>query len=536
MAKYTNYTIKEHSAIDLSQFRRITPSDSRKALQSSETPSKLQIVIHLKPKSQFENGNANGSINRGEHMRLEEFHHLHAANENHLTEVIHFAEHFGLEVLSSSLQKRTVVVTGSFSQLENAFNVSIHEYQDGDKTFLSHSNEVGFPEEIAGFIDDVVGFNTKELKRPSSNALLSTKPREKHEIEADDTGTITPYPDGFSGAQVADLYNFPSADGAGQTIGIIELGGGYSDSDLDTYFTEINVDRPKVIESLVAGAKNASDPKFDGEVMLDIEVVGAVVPKSTLVVYFAPNSHAGFIQALQAAIHDDVNKPSVISISWGLPEKFWSKSNLSTFEKVLQDAAALGITICASSGDQGATDGETGLNVQYPSSSASVLSCGGTSITVENGAISEEEVWQTWAGSTGGGFSQVFDVPDFQKTVILSGIISPLTNRGVPDVAGSANAWAGYYILVDGQKTEKGGTSAVSPLWSGLIARMNQLLGKRLGKVHTEFYALNNTDAFNQITQGGNGTYNGGSPWNPCTGLGSPNGTALFNKLKESLK
>jgi kumamolisin len=98
----------------------------------------------------------------------------------------------------------------------------------------------------------------------------------------------------------------------------------------------------------------------------------------------------------------------------------------------------------------------------------------------------------------------------------------------VPDVSGDADPYTGYNTLVDGQAGVVGGTSAVAPLWAGLIALLNQQLNTRLGFLNPQLYALpapNN--GFNDITQGNNGTYSAGPGWDPCTGLGSPIGTTL---------
>jgi kumamolisin len=119
----------------------------------------------------------------------------------------------------------------------------------------------------------------------------------------------------------------------------------------------------------------------DGEVMLDIEVVGAIAPQAKIAVYFAPNTDAGFLDAITTAIHDTTNKPSVISISWGGPESTWTSQAMTAMDEAFQAAATMGITVCVASGDNGSSDGvSSGDHVDFPASSSFALACGGTSL------------------------------------------------------------------------------------------------------------------------------------------------------------
>ena len=272
----------------------------------------------------------------------------------------------------------------------------------------------------------------------------------------------------------------------------------------------------------------------DGEVQLDIEVVGSVAPGAKIAVYFAPNTSQGFQDALTTAIHDATNKPSVISISWGSAESTWTAQAMTAFDSAAQDAAALGVTICAASGDSGSSDGVTdGSNhVDFPASSPHILACGGTSLTSSNGKITSETVWNDGAqgGAGGGGFSNQFPLPAWQA----SANIKPPAGggRGVPDVSGDADPETGYKVLVDGESLVIGGTSAVAPLWSGLIALLNQKLGKPLGFLQPAIYALPATaDAFHDITSGSNGAFSAGPGWDAASGLGSPSGENLLQAL-----
>ncbi|CAH2801797.1 MAG: unnamed protein product [uncultured Paraburkholderia sp.] len=197
---------------------------------------------------------------------------------------------------------------------------------------------------------------------------------------------------------------------------------------------------------------------------------------------------------MSRAVHDTVNKPSVISISWGGPESIWTSQSLAAFNSVLQSAAALGVTVCAASGDSGSSDGAGGGNhVDFPASSPYVLACGGTSLSASGSAITHEVVWNDGpqGGAGGGGVSAAFALPAWQdglSVVSSAGGKKPLAKRGVPDVAGDASPLTGYTVLVAGTQTVVGGTSAVAPLWAGLIARISAARGAPAGFVNPKLY------------------------------------------------
>jgi kumamolisin len=278
--------------------------------------------------------------------------------------------------------------------------------------------------------------------------------------------------------------------------------------------------------------------------MLDIEVAGAVAPGASIVVYFAPNSDQGFLDAITTAIHDTVNQPSVISISWGNPEALWTQQSMQAMDRVFQDAASLGVSVCVAAGDGGSQDGltDTLLHADFPASSPFVLACGGTHLDATDGVITSEVVWNDApeGGSTGGGVSDVFDLPLYQFTANVPASANPdgRIGRGVPDVAGDASPATGYIILADGKELVVGGTSAVAPLWSGLIALINQGLDLPVGFLNPWLYVLAPTtpifksvDTGNNDDTGNDGPYFAGTPWSACAGWGSPNGANLLAVL-----
>jgi kumamolisin len=229
------------------------------------------------------------------------------------------------------------------------------------------------------------------------------------------------------------------------------------------------------------------------------------------------------------AVHDQLRKPTVISISWGGPESTWTQQSMQNFDEVAKEAGLLGITITVAAGDNGSSDGlNDGQNhVDFPASCPHVVAAGGTRLLAANGSITSETVWNDGAqgGSTGGGYSTVFARPDWQANVVMQ------SNRGVPDVAGDADPETGYKVQVDGQQLVIGGTSAVAPLWAGLIALLNQKLQSRIGFINPLLYTSDESTCFRDISSGDNGAYSAGPGWDATTGMGSPLGIQLIQAV-----
>jgi kumamolisin len=441
-----------------------------------------------------------------------------------VVEAVASAKH--LSVSHVDLAARTVTVAGAFRDVASLFGAEVELHRLGNRVYRSRRGHLYVPAELAGRVIAVVGFDSRPVVRSART------------FDESHASTLS-----YTPSEVARLYNFPvNASGEGQTIALIELGGGYRSGDLKTYWKKLGMDSVRVSSVSVSGATNkptgdANGP--DGEVVLDIEVAGAVAPKAKLAVYFAPNTEQGFLKAIHAAIHDRVRKPSVISISWGGPEDRWTRQGLDTFNQAFHDAALLGITVFCASGDGGSSDGESGgkAHVDFPASSPWVVACGGTSLNGAESKIVTELAWNNGAekGATGGGVSTFFSVPEYQQSagVPVSTLRPNFAGRGVPDVAGCADPATGYTVLVNGTWTVVGGTSAVAPLWAGLTALINEQLGTRVGFFNPLFYStLAQHKAFNDISSGTNGDFASKPGWDACTGMGSPNGQAILDVLK----
>ncbi|HTV05233.1 MAG TPA: S53 family peptidase [Acidobacteriaceae bacterium] len=506
----------------LSPKRAVLPRSECKAPQDAKeigrTPNQqvLSVSVIVRRKTPLDLKSL-----KGKRVSRAQFEEKYAANAEDFAALRKFAHEHGLSVdeAASSLTRRTMVLRGTAQNLEKAFGVELHQYEGSQKTYHSYAGTVSVPESCAGVVEAVLGLDARPIAKPHIRFL---KPGQVANIS-------------YSPVQVAALYDFPTGvNGSGETIGIIELGGGYNASDITMFFGGLGLTPPEVVSVSVDGGANSptTPDSADGEVALDIEVAGGVAPGAKIAVYFAPNTDQGFVDAVTTAVHDTTNQPSVISISWGGPESSFTQAGLTALDDACQSAGALGITVTVAAGDNGSSDGESGNNVDFPASSPHVLGCGGTKLESSGNKITSEVVWNDGSsgGATGGGVSVDFALPSWQVNVGVPKSSSAAGGRGVPDVAGDAAPETGYNILVDGQQEVVGGTSAVAPLWAGLIALINQQRGTSAGFVNPALYAA--PTAFHDITSGNNGAFSAGPGWDACTGLGSPNGTAIAAALK----
>jgi kumamolisin len=474
----------------------------------------------------------------------EDFAAAHGASTTDLAAVKAFAQLHGLSVVQEHAARRTVVLSGSVAQFNQAFGVELKRYEYPGGTYRGREGVIQIPEELEPIIDAVLGLDNRPQARPHFRIRA---PRRRNRSKAppsqpSSSASASAAAVSYSPTQLATLYGFPQGTAQGECVAIIELGGGFQPQDLDTYFSGLGVATPTVTAVSVDHGANqpTGDPNGpDGEVMLDIEVVGAVATDANIAVYFAPNTDAGFLDAVTTAMHDTVRKPSVISISWGGPESSWTAQAMTAMDEAFQTAAALGITVCVASGDGGSSDGVTGsaAHVDFPASSPFALGCGGTSLRATRNQIASEVVWNdgSTGGAGGGGVSAFFPVPTWQQGLVATaaaGTRSALSGRGVPDVAGDADPQTGYNVRIDGTDTVIGGTSAVAPLWAGLVALANALNGRPAGYLNPLLYAQ--PTALRDITQGNNGAFEASAAWDACTGLGSPIGQQVAKVIATS--
>lgn len=452
----------------------------------------------------------------------------------------------GATVDSTDLASRRVQVSGTAATLEALFGTTLSrarvEHHGETREVRVRAGALHVPAELDGVVTAVLGLDT----RPQADVRFRPAPVQSDKEAIRAAGTS------YTPLDLAAIYRMPpGTDGTGQTLAVIELGGGYRESDLAHYFGGLGITEPSVSAVGVDGATNSptgNPNSADGEVVLDIEVAGAIAPRATMFVYFAPNTDAGFLDAVSSATHATPT-PTAMSISWGQSEDQWTAQARTAMDQAFADAAALGVTVTAAAGDSGSSDSPTGgagVHVDFPASSPHVLACGGTSLVADpaTGTITSETVWNDGAGqgATGGGVSDAFAQPTWQADAGVPHrkrshhkASASTGGRGVPDVAGDADPATGYRVHVDGSDAVFGGTSAVAPLWAALVCRLVQSLGQPLGLVQAQLYKGVQPGAvqpgFRDITSGTNGSYRAGPGWDACTGLGSPDGAALLASL-----
>ncbi len=434
-----------------------------------------------------------------------------------------------IEITGSDPGSRRMTVAGPAGVLADVFGAELSMVTspgpDGAPvTYRHRTGALRLPAALDGIVIAVLGLDNRPQAAPRFRLAAAAA-----------AVSYTP-------PQVATIYQFPTdTEGTGQTAGIIELGGGFAASDLDTYFSGLGIATPSVTAVGVDGATNVAGQAPQGadiEVLLDIEVLGSIAPGTAQFVYFAPNTDQGFVDAVTTAVQATPT-PDAVSISWGGPESSWTAQAMTALDEAIADGVALGVTVCVAAGDSGSSDGVSDgqPHVGFPASSPHALACGGTSLQadVSTGLVTSEAVWNDASGATGGGVSVQFPLPTWQATAGVPAAPGGGTGRGVPDVAGNADPDTGYQTFIDGQQQVVGGTSAVAPLWAALTCRLVQALGKPLGLAQTALYQGVEPGVpvagLRDITQGNNGAYSAGPGWDACSGLGVPEGTALLTRL-----
>jgi kumamolisin len=515
------------------------------------------------------------------------------ASPEDLKVVTDFAAASGLKVVQTDPTRRLVQVSGTVAEFSRVFSVELAHYRSSTEGYRGREGPIHLPAAVADVVEGVFGLDNRRMARRMTNG----------------GGPVPVTP-----PQVAQAYNFPTpANGAtGQTIAILEFSGptsppignptcGFAQSDIDGFISNLNattgsqlvstpvtsvtVDPSSDAPGNVPGgsASNFTAGDADVEVNLDIEIVVSVAQKANVVVYFAPITEQGWVDAITQIVADTTNDPSVLSISWGWAELEvdadlqqpgpwpfeWTQQAFNLMTEAFQSAAAINMTVLAASGDDGSDCSEQDGNahVMYPASDPWVMACGGTIIN-QLSPLSEG----TWndnqgggGGATGGGISYLAGPQTWQANanVPVSVNSDHHQGRGLPDVAGNASPNSGYDLWLYGSPLSQlvvtsgpgagspfgvvGGTSAVAPLYAALIALINASLNKRMGYLNTTLYGLGSSGVFRDINDGVSNAvswtnpdgsvggpslgYSSGPGWDPCTGWGSINGNALLNAL-----
>jgi kumamolisin len=484
----------------------------------------------------------------------------HGAAQEDIQAVSSFAKQAGLTIVHTDAARRLVQVSGTVAQLSKAFETDLSNYKTASESYRGHEGAIGLPSSLANVIEGVFGLDNRRMARRMG------------------TG-VAPAPKPLTPPQVAQAYNFPTpAQGAaGQTIALLEFSGpkpmntacGFAQSDIDGYIQFLNGSGGALKSTNVTAVTiMGSDGNVPGgagniETTLDIEVALSTAQNAKIVVYFAPITEVGWVDALSAIVHDSTNHPSVLSISWGWPELEtdamqiepwpfeWTQQAFNQLTQSFQAAAAIGMTVLAASGDHGTDCGQQdgSAHVMYPASDPGVISCGGTIIKSISPLV--EDTWNDFnmadggGGATGGGVSSLAALPSYQANANVPVSVNPdhHQGRGLPDAAGNASPNSGYILWLNGQATSEsiGGTSAVAPLYAALVALMNASLNTKLGYLNPTLYSLGEGSVFRDINDGVSNAvppapgYTSGPGWDACTGWGVINGGALLAALQTQL-
>jgi kumamolisin len=533
---------------DIGSALSLKPKGVCKGECAPQTPLEVSVFV----KSKASDGEIDREIQRIQQrvtgfMNDAEFEQRFGANPESVRELRKFAQANGLSVSQVDTRSGRVVLRGTASQFSTAFACKLQEYEQPDGTVVrARVGALTVPKELAGHVDAVLGLDDRAKARTHFIKL-----NDEETSAAFEPRSLFGYkPKAMLPTEVATLYKFPHATtGGGQNIALIELGGNPNPADYAKYYESHRMKIPQLNIITVDGAKvePGKPHPANSELALDSEIIGAVAPDAVQNMIIAPNSERGFVDAIErAAFPREGEAPNqAISISWGLNEKAWSAQGLLEMNNMFKKAWIRGIGVYAASGDDGAKDGTDTYQPDYPASDPYVTATGGTRLIGRNGEIAAETVWNNgkWSGSTGGGVSEIWNVPDYQRDVSVppSANNTGKPGRGVPDISGNADPRSGYIIRVDGKESTIGGTSGVAPLYAALHARLAQAVGSsaptQLGNLNPFFYRHGLQGGFfNDITDGDNNGYKAGRGWDAASGWGSVrDGNRMLAMLKADI-
>jgi kumamolisin len=519
-----------------------------RALGLSNRHATIEVLLKLRPKTALPELRGRPAAT----MTREQLAASYGASEQDIDTVARAFEKFGLKMVKKDPAACSVSLSGTAAQMEKAFQVRLLDYEHPDGNYRGRVGEVHVPTEVHEIVQGVFGLDNRRVAHRRRHRIV-------HAAHARDVSSVPA--DWYIPSELAKHYNFPPGDGSGQTVGLLEFGGGYFPADLQQFCDTAGVAMPKVVTVSADGTSTSQRDGAEGEVMLDVEVVAGICPKATIAVYFAHFTEKGWIRVLDTVLRDSKNNPTVLSISWGFAEDalIWTRQAMAAVNEALKKAALLGITVCVASGDDGSSDAvEDGhAHVDFPASSPYVLAVGGTTIPGKNSG-QPDICWKegsgvrmpgTKDGSTGGGVSAVFERLNWQEGITVQPV-NPggIVGRCIPDIAANADWSASPYLLVvDGGAQPNGGTSAAAPLCASLIALINAARGpgKQLGYLTPLLYqtagpgiggptigAAGCTD----VVSGDNvtdkiGGFSAGPGYDAVCGWGTPDGKKLMAAL-----
>ncbi|MBE5212259.1 S8/S53 family peptidase [Pectobacterium sp. A535-S3-A17] len=519
---------------------------------TADNSAELTLTFHLLPDTNENALQSTSNLNdthpkKRQYLSAADLKQRFAVNDNTIQKMTAFARQAGLKEVSSEAETHEMAVTGTIAQFSQLFGISFHIYQDDNNNpFLAYHGRIQLPDELRAQITGIDGLNvglqagyipSRRLKMmqiaaddsPVQHFIQQPKKLTDLAGEQEQQPQIT----GYSPQDLTALYHFPDNQGEGQTVGIIALGGTFNPSDLATFCTLFQLEKPDV---QIVGTEPWQPPQSklinNLEINMDVQLVAGIVPKAKIIVYYASSFPDGF----RAVLNDTENAVSVISTSWANGESNVSQAEKAQSAMLLQQLGLRGITVLAASGDYGIY--QVGSNnkvpgVNLPAAYDSVIACGGTDLFSNGG----EQVWRENINASGGGFSIISPPPAYQYYA-LSNYFRQYPNYAknacaTPDLSVNASGVNYTTMIFNGKPFKAAGTSAATPLIAGLIARLNTALSYRVGNINSFLYQLIGSNAFSSNIPGSNGLP-AAAGWDPCTGLGSPNGVNLLGLIKQT--
>lgn len=456
---------------------------------------------------------------------------LNGASETDIERVKSFAADNAIEVVTTAAARRAIVLRAAPAVFAAAFGVRFGLFERGGVTCRSYNEPIRLAPALAQVVEAVIGFEDARAAQTFFLRGLSASP----------AWSLTP-------AMLAAVYNFPQrTDGAGQSIAVVGFAGKVAQDEAKAYAQAMSCPTPSidVIEVCDPSKPDAATADDCDGLSAMLQVLSTLAPGARLTAYLTAPSERGCVDALLAAVYAS-QAPDVICLGWGFAEAHVTGPTARAIDAILLDAAALGITVCAAAGDSGSAlyRGSDLAAVQLPAASPYALACGTTALTLlDTGWF--EQVWNEGpqGAASGGGVSVLAAVPSWQlaSQPPLS-VRTGRPGRGVPDVAAHAARLPGLSCLVGGRALACGGTALSTALWSALLAHIRQSMAEcghdaRIGLVAPRLYRLASFGLFNSPPLGSNestghvGGYFARPGWDPCTGLGSPNGKRLLDAL-----
>ena len=483
----------------------------------------------------------------GQFLTSQQFADRYSPTQADYDRAVAYARSVGLTVVATHPNRTVIDVTAPAASAERAFGLHLLVYrsQADGRFFYAPDAEPRVPAGLTSVLSGVIGLDNAAQWRPHLRVKQAPFLSPLLDPSAIPFETGSGPNGGLAPSDIKKAYNLASVSqtGSGQTLALFELDG-YKAGDISAYESNFGLSPVPLQNVLIDGYSGASGSGA-AEVTLDIELQIALAPAaSKILVYEAPNSSAGVVDAYNKIAADNIAKQ--ISTSWGEAEASAGASIRNSENTAFQQMAAQGQSIFAAAGDSGADDNGSSLSVDDPASQPYMTGVGGTSLATAGagGAYSSEKTWNggsASAGAGGGGISTVWTIPSYQSGVVGSAASKGSTTmRNVPDVSLDADPNTGYAIYFNGGWTIYGGTSCAAPLWAAFTALVNQqratkglgTLGFANPPIYTAATGANYGLDFHDIADGSTNLYYPAvTGYDDATGWGTFNGANLLADL-----